>query len=84
MEIREDTKKEVMAKMVDQINLIMGFIDLYEPNRPGSIAITKLEEAVMWSQVMVNNASLRADVIEKIEQDRIEKAEKPETENQVA
>lgn len=50
----------------------MGFIDLYEPNRAGSIAITKLEEAVMWCQVMIANVALKPETIEKIAESKQE------------
>lgn len=84
MEIMEETKREVIAKVVDQVNAIMGFIDLYEANRPGSIAITKLEEAVMWCQVMVNNVNLKQEIIEKIEFDHSQKSEIKEEEKEIS
>jgi hypothetical protein len=63
----DEEKNEIIGKIVGLINNVMGYIELFEPNRPASIAITKLEEAVMWSQVMVANVNLKEDVKQKIQ-----------------
>ena len=74
-QMTNETKSEVINKVVSLVNNIMGFIDLYEPNRPGSIAITKLEEAVMWCQVMINNVGLKQETLDKIAEQKVETAE---------
>lgn len=61
MEVRsmDENQKEIVSKVIALVNDTMGYIDLFEPNRPASIATTKLEEAVMWIQVMVANCKLK-------------------------
>jgi hypothetical protein len=63
----KEMKNEILSKVVSLINNVMGYIDLFEPNRPASIAVTKLEEAVMWSQVMIANVALKPETQEKID-----------------
>ena len=55
-------KESVIGKVVHHITQVMDIIDLYEPSRPGQLAFTKLEEAIMWSQVMVNNIAQKQPV----------------------
>lgn len=52
-------QESMLGEIISHVNAIMALIDKYEANRPGSIAFTKLEEAVLWTQVMIGNAKLK-------------------------
>lgn len=52
---RSDVMKDVMKRIED----VMAIVDRYEISRPGSMAFTKLEEAILWIQVLVSNVSLK-------------------------
>lgn len=71
----DDNQKEIVSKIIEHVNTVMGFLDLYEPNRPASIAVTKLEEAVMWSQVMVANCKLKEETLAKVAAQKAEPLE---------
>lgn len=56
-----------VLKISDHVKEIMGLvekifqvIDRFETSRPGSIGFTKLEEAVLWLQVMAQQVPLKA------------------------
>lgn len=48
-----------LTEMCSYIEKVMIFIETYESSRPGSHAFTKLEEAILWLQVMVNNVDIK-------------------------
>lgn len=48
-----------LTEILDHIQAAMNVIDLYEVSKPGSMAFTKLEEAIMWSQVLVHRIPLK-------------------------
>lgn len=54
--------------MVQQVESVLKMIDKFEPSRPGSIAFQKLEEAIMWLNVMTHHIPLKADVTETKEE----------------
>ncbi len=45
----------------------MKVIDRYEPSRPGSLSFTKLEEAMLWIQVMIMNSGHKKENTPPIE-----------------
>lgn len=56
----EDAKKKEL--ITEALNLVDGFInkvELFESCRPASICLTKIEEAMMWFQVLASNAALK-------------------------
>lgn len=53
---------EKIQCVVAHINEILNIVDLFEPSRPGSMVITKCEEAVMWCQSMMSNIPLRKEI----------------------
>jgi len=55
-------KPELIQHVVQLATGIMDVIDLFEPSRPGSIAFTKIEECIMWMQVLINNIARKPDV----------------------
>lgn len=56
---------ENIKEIMEHVENIFKLIDKYEPSRMGSIAFTKLEEAVLWLQVMVQNIPLKEKAEEK-------------------
>jgi hypothetical protein len=56
VKINEDIK-EIMS----HVENIFKVIDKYETSRPGSIGFTKLEEAVLWLQVMIQQVPLKGN-----------------------
>lgn len=57
--VKTVTLPESLAEIYPHFEKVMNFIETYESSRPGSMAFTKLEEAILWLQVMVNNVSLK-------------------------
>lgn len=60
VKINEDIKEIMML-----VESIFKVIDKYETSRPGSLGFTKLEEAILWLQVMVQQVPLRQNPQEK-------------------
>ena len=56
---------ERIREIVQHVNKVMEIIDLYKENRPGSIAIQKLEEAVFWCEAMINHCEIKQTFIPK-------------------
>lgn len=54
-------KASVMAEITKKIEDIFKVMDLYEISRPGSIAYQKLEEALLWLQVMTTHIAFREE-----------------------
>lgn len=72
-------KKEMDASQIDRIqkvvlhvNEILNIVDQFEPSRPGSMVITKCEEAVMWCQSMMSNIPLRKENINSLDENKVE------------
>lgn len=42
------------------VEAAMAIVDKYEMAKPGSMAFTKLEEAILWSQVLITHCNLKA------------------------
>jgi hypothetical protein len=55
----KETKAELLQTMIKNISEVMGIMDQFQDSRSGSIAFTKLEEAIMWLQVMVHNVPFK-------------------------
>ena len=53
----------VMTAVIQNIESVMRIMDLYEQSRPGSIAYQKLEEAILWLQVMTANVQFKTPVL---------------------
>ncbi len=53
--LNKNEATEVMNDIVQRIDGVMEIIRSFEESRPGSIAFTKLEEAIMWLNVMVHH-----------------------------
>ncbi len=66
-------QRKIMTEIVQSIDEVIGKINLFVPNRHGSIAITRLEEAVMWTNVMI--ASYPMVEADKIPDQSVEKNE---------
>lgn len=58
MEVKT-TVPHVMTEVLKHVEEVMNFIDKYEISRPGTQAFIKLEEALLWLQVMVGNVALK-------------------------
>lgn len=57
--LNEETPKELLGSIISKISEVMAIMDNFQDSRPGSLAFTKLEEAIMWLQVMAHNAPLK-------------------------
>lgn len=58
----------LMAEMVEKIESVLQMIEKFEHSRPGSIAFTKLEEGIMWLNVMTHHIPLKTEVSENKEE----------------
>ena len=45
----KDTFESEMSEISEHIDIILGIVGKYGPNRAGSLVLTKLEEAGMWA-----------------------------------
>lgn len=63
---------ERIQKVVLHINEILNVVDEFEPSRPGSMVITKCEEAVMWCQSMMSNIPLRQKNVNPLDENKSE------------
>lgn len=54
--------QEVVKLFANGIDSLINLINVYVPNRHGSIAITRLEEAMLWANVMINSYPLKDEV----------------------
>ena len=70
MEQQNNVPANYMATIVHHIDSIIGLIHEYVPNRHGSIAITRLEEAAMWINVMVNSYPIKEPANDSESQDQ--------------
>jgi hypothetical protein len=59
---------EKIQNVVLHINEILNIVDLFEPSRPGSMVITKCEEAVHWCQTMMSNVPLRKELVNPVDE----------------
>lgn len=61
----EASQKETnLTKFVNAVQQAFGVIDLYEGSRVSALTFTKLEEAILWAQVMVGQTKLKSDETE--------------------
>jgi hypothetical protein len=56
-EMNEKVKN--ISQFIKHVDAAMKVIESYEASRPGSLSFTKLEEAILWAQVMVNQIPLK-------------------------
>lgn len=63
--MQSSNPSEMLHQIVNKISEVMAIMDAFQDSRPGSIAFTKLEEAIMWLQVMTHNVALKPYVDEK-------------------
>lgn len=54
-----DKPLEVLDQMVKCLSQAMALMDLFQDSRSGQIAFQKLEESLMWLQVMAHNVPLK-------------------------
>lgn len=54
--------KETLSHIVNKISEAMAFLHCFEDSRPGQIALERLEEGLMWSQVVAHNISLKPPI----------------------
>lgn len=52
------TATENMQEIMNHVEAIFKVIDKYEISKPGMLGITKLEEAILWLQVMIQKVPL--------------------------
>ncbi len=51
--------KEVLSEIVNKISEAMANLHAFHDSRPGQIALERLEEGLMWSQVVAHNIPLK-------------------------
>ncbi len=51
MELSQQAKQD-LENIVQHTNAIINIISSYEPDRQTSLALTKFEEGLMWSQML--------------------------------
>lgn len=59
MEKLSSEKAEIMSDIMKRIEDVMAIIDSFEISRPGLMVFTKLDEAILWSQVLVSKIALK-------------------------
>lgn len=57
--LNQQTPMQLLEEIVKCISRAMGIMDSFQPSRSGNIAFERLEEAMMWCQVMANNVPLK-------------------------
>lgn len=62
----DDAQKEIIDQAVVHVNELIQIVDGFESSRQGSLAVTKLEEFVMWFQMMVTNVPKRTEKVNDI------------------
>jgi hypothetical protein len=56
-----EKQKRLLLQMIAQIQSVIDTVDMFEASRPGSIAFTKLEEAILWIQVLIQAIPLKKE-----------------------
>lgn len=51
--------KEVLNQIVNKISEAMANLHAFHDSRPGQIALERLEEGLMWAQVVAHNVPLK-------------------------
>jgi hypothetical protein len=51
--------KETLNHIVNRISEAMAFLHTFEDSRPGQISLERLEEGLMWAQVVAHNIPLK-------------------------
>ena len=54
-------RSELLNTIVNKISEVMAIMNMFEDSRPGSIAFERLEESIMWLQVMAHNVQLKPE-----------------------
>ena len=68
----EESRKELLQRMVNKVSEVMAIMEMFESSRAGSIAFTHLEEGLMWLQVLAHNVPLKPSNIEVKEQENVQ------------
>jgi hypothetical protein len=61
----KELAKDLIEGIISDIENVFTVIRKFEDNRAGAIAFTKLEEAIMWLNVMVNHFEVKETAEEK-------------------
>lgn len=56
-----DKKMEILSKVLHHVNSLIGLVNLYCPDRLGQNAVTRIEEAALWLQVLVEKGELKPE-----------------------
>lgn len=70
MEVNQEAKAKNLAEIMQCVEGIFKVLDRYEPSRPSSLGFTKLEEAVLWFQVMIQQVPLRTEKNDQCEDEK--------------
>lgn len=67
-------KENNLADFVKGVELAMRVIDKYEASRVSSLTFTKLEEAILWAQVMIGQTKAKPvePEVKVIPEDKVE------------
>lgn len=57
---------KVIEDIVKRIEQVMHVVNLFEDSRPTEKSLTKLEEAIMWMNVMVHHVELRKQAVQEV------------------
>lgn len=55
----QQTPMQLLEEIVKCVSHAMAILDQFETSRSGNIVFERLEEALMWSQVMAHNVTLK-------------------------
>lgn len=69
-----EVKAENLAEFIKGTEAAMKVIDKYDQSRPSSMCFTKLEEAILWANVMVAQVNLRKEE-EKPDENKVDSAD---------
>lgn len=61
----QPTPMQLLEEIVKAISRAMAVMDQFESSRSGNIVFERLEEALMWAQVMAHNVKLKPIVHEE-------------------
>ncbi len=68
-------RNTIMREIVIAVDWIINRINEFVPCRPGSIAITRLEEAVLWANVMLSSSPLKVDELKNEDSEKKDEAD---------
>ena len=59
-----------LQEVMNHVEAIFKVIDKYETCKPGMLGITKLEEAILWLQVMIQKVPLKSEDPKKVDENK--------------